>query len=334
MPRIILRTLLKMLLVTLGVFVAGVAGLALWAGSEIASPERRGLQDYHREFLDNPAAHGVGLASFALKDGTPCVMCAPHPGGKPGARGVKVREQLVQRGITLAEPGKITGTLVLAHGRRGRKEDYLLIAERLCAAGFRCLMPDLPAHGDHPAAHAGYGVLETELPARVLTEAAERFGFEPRPAGLLGISMGGSVVVHSAAQADAPWRALVVIASFDSFTAVVEHQTSKLFGGWSGPAWARMAGAVYRMRSGVALTDIQPGRKAASLGMPALIGDARDDRLVPMSAGRRLFDALPAGIEKKWIEIPGADHDNVLITDFPIYAEVAEWMLRHVSAAE
>jgi hypothetical protein len=34
----------------------------------------------------------------------------------------------------------------------------------------------------------------------------------------------------------------------------------------------------------------------------------------------------------KWIEVPGADHDNVLITTYPIYAGIAGWMLRHVVA--
>jgi hypothetical protein len=37
-------------------------------------------------------------------------------------------------------------------------------------------------------------------------------------------------------------------------------------------------------------------------------------------------------LETQWIEIPGADHDNVLITDFPIYAAIAEWMFKHVAA--
>ena len=34
----------------------------------------------------------------------------------------------------------------------------LLVAERFCAAAFRCLMMDLPPHGDHPAEVATYGL--------------------------------------------------------------------------------------------------------------------------------------------------------------------------------
>lgn len=66
------------------------------------------------------------------------------------------------------------------------------------------------------------------------------------------------------------------------------------------------------------------------LKCPTLIAHGSSDRVIPIGYGRPLYEALPPAVEKRWIEIPGADHDNVLITDFPIYAEMAEWMLRHV----
>jgi pimeloyl-ACP methyl ester carboxylesterase len=64
---------------------------------------------------------------------------------------------------------------------------------------------------------------------------------------------------------------------------------------------------------------------------PTLMAHGTSDSVIPITLGRRLHDALPAGLETEWIEIPQADHDNVLITDFPIYARMAEWMLRHVA---
>lgn len=67
------------------------------------------------------------------------------------------------------------------------------------------------------------------------------------------------------------------------------------------------------------------------LKCPVFLAHGTSDRVIPVECGRRLYAALPPGIEKRWVEIPGADHDNVLITDFPIYAEMAEWMLRHVA---
>lgn len=330
-PVSFIRRNLRKILISGGIFtLVAAAFLVVWAGSEIAAPSRRPVMDYHREFLANPSAHGFTIDHFTTADGTPCLVCTPDPSGKLGERGSKIRQQLSARGLKLEPAGRVRGTLLLIHGRRGRKEDYLPIAERLCATGFRCLIPDMPAHGDHPARLATYGIREATLPARVLTEAATRFDFEPKPAGLLGMSMGGSVAVHAASIPDAPWQALVIVSSFDSFPFVIESQASRYIGSTLGPVWAKATDWIYQWKSGISIVDIQPHLHAASIRIPTLVAHGTSDRVIDISSGRRLFDAFPIGTPKKWIEIPGADHDNVLITAYPIYADIAEWMLRHV----
>jgi pimeloyl-ACP methyl ester carboxylesterase len=319
----------KITVATLVILLLAVSGLVFWSGSEVASPPRRPLMDYHREFLSSPSAHGIRIDEFTASDGTPCLFVTPDSSGSLGERGTKIRSQLAERGLKLPPAGSIAGTLVLTHGRKGRKEDYLSIAERLCACGFRCVIPDLPGHGDHPVNLATYGVREAGLPARVLDEAARKFGFDSQPAGLMGMSMGGAVAVHAAGLPDSPWKALVVISSFDSFPAVIEGQATSHAGGILGPLWADATDAVYHWKSGISIHEIQPRLHAASIHMPTLIAHGTADPVVQMAAGRHLFDAFPDNT-KKWLEIPGAGHDNVLITAFPIYAEIAEWMIRNV----
>lgn len=307
-----------------------MSALVIWAGSEIASPPRRAVMDYHREILAAPAAHGISLQSFIASDGTPTLVVMPDPSGNLGKRGTIIRQQLTERGVSLSPAGSIAATLVLCHGRRGRKEDYLPIAERLCAVGFRCVIPDLPGHGDHPLKTATYGIAEAPLPARVLNEAAAKFSFDPQPAGLLGMSMGGSVAMHAADLPDAPWKALVILSSFDSFPVTIEGQASRHIGSILGPLWAEAAAISYQKKTGIALADIQPHLHAESIRIPTLIAHGSADSVLSMASGRRLFDALPEATVKQWVEIPGAGHDNVLITSYPIYADIAEWMLRHV----
>lgn len=311
-------------------FFAGL-GLSWWAASNIASPARRPLQDYHHEFIAAPAAHGVRLQRFTLADATPCLMVEPQASMALGPRGLRVREQLLAKTVSLAPPGEIVGTLVLVHGRKGRKEDYLLIAERFCAVGFRCLIPDLPGHGDHPQSIARYGTAEAALPDQILADASVRFAFDPQPAGLMGMSMGGSVALHAAAKRAAPWKALAIVSSFDALRPVIVQQASTLSGAWLGGLWAHSTGWFYSSRTGQSLADVHPAALAATLSMPTLIAHGTKDRVISIDAGRRLYQALPATLPKQWVEIPGADHDNVLITDFPIYATLAEWMLRHVA---
>jgi len=300
------------------------------AAGQLAHPSRRPLQDYHREFLADPAAHGVVLKSFECADGTPSLLCEPMPGGVLGKRGRVVREQLMQKKVKLPAAGGIIGNVVLVHGRRGRKEDYLLIAERFCAVGFRCILFDLPAHGDNPGDTACYGVREARLPAAVLKEAVAKFGFAEQPAGIMGISMGGAVSIRSAAAPDAPWKAAIFVSTFDTLEHVVSYQASQIAGEWPGSVWSRITGWFYRQKTGVDIGDINSIALVPEIRWPVMVAHGTADHVVPAECGRRLYAALSAGIEKRWVEIPGADHDNVLITDFPIYAEMAEWLLRHV----
>jgi pimeloyl-ACP methyl ester carboxylesterase len=306
----------------------GVVAAIWWAGNELASPGRRPLQDYHREFLADPAAHGVTVQPFTATDGTPCLLMEPLSDGRLGQRGAKIREQL--QDLALPPPGQVIGTLVLVHGRKGRKEDYLLIGERLCAAGFRCLLPDMPAHGEHPAEFITFGLKEAGLPASLLADATQRFQLPPQPAGLLGMSMGGAVSMHAAALPNRPWKALVIISSFDRLETAIQKNVSDRVGTLLGSLWRHAAGRSYEWKTGLPLNRILSDLPAAILTLPTLITHGTADRVIPLESGRRLYDALPEGLEKQWIEVPGADHHNVLITDFPIYATIARWMLEHV----
>ena len=147
---------------------------------------------------------------------------------------------------------------------------------------------------------------------------------------LLGMSMGGSVSVHAAGRPAAPWKALAVICSFDSFPKVIESQASRYLSPALGPWWAQATDIVYHWKTGIHLSDIQPRRHAASVTIPTLIAHGTNDRVSSITCGKCLYDSLPAAIPKHWLEIPGAGHDNVLTTAYPIYADLTEWMLQHV----
>lgn len=304
------------------------AALIAWAGDQLASPPRRTLMDYHGEILDDPAARGMSIDRFTASDGTPCLICTPS--GVPGTRGTTLRRQLEERNLPLHSFGTVTGNLVLLHGRTGRKEDFLPVAERFCAAGFRCIIPDLPGHGEHPTKVITYGVREAVLPERVLDEAAGKLGFNKHPCGLVGMSMGGSVAVHAAARPGAPWKSLVVIASFDALESAVSNQATRRVGQTISAPWIKGVAMVYESQAGIPLASIRPCEQAGNILIPTMVAHGTKDTIIPMASGRALHDALTSCKERQWIEVPGADHDNVLITSHPIYADTAGWLLRHL----
>ena len=298
-----------------------------WAAGEILMPARRSLESWHRDYLDDSVTHGLRVRAFRISDGTPGLLCEPY--GLPGERGKLVRQQLSSRGIKLSRFGHVCGTVVLVHGRRCRKEDMLPIAERFCAAGLRCLIPDLPGHGGHPDAICTYGIAEAELPARVLREASKQFGFSTQRACLWGVSMGGAVSLASAARDDAPWSSVVLVSTFTKLEEVIEAQAYRRAGALIAPVWMKGVSLAFRGRAGHALAEVDSLAHAARVHYPVLIAHGTADSLIPWQSGRTLHAALPPALPKRWVDVPGADHANVMSTRFPLMAACAEWFLRH-----
>lgn len=300
---------------------------------EITQPPRRALQAYHRDILDDPARHAIQIGRFTASDGTPVLVCTANGAPKPKSRGQILRDQLAADGRVHAGPGEILGTLVLIHGRRGRKEDLLPMAERFCAVGFRCLIPDLPAHGDHPEKLATYGVREAGIPSLVLREAAAKYQFPITPTALLGMSMGGSVAIHAAARPDSTWSALVILQSFDRLAPVIQAQCDARLGSVCGPLLFRPLANGFHCRTGTSIHAVDPAEQLRGCRIPTLIVHGTDDRTIPLSAGKRLFAQIEPSIQKQWIEVPTATHENLLITPHPVYAALASWFLDHLAPA-
>lgn len=317
--------LFRRLLVSFLLIVAVAFGCLTWlASSRLICPRRQVIQDYHREILDKPTDHGMRIEAFTVGE-APCLMCEPVVQPGAAAKGNKLRTQLQAGGSTIAPWGTIRGTLVLLHGHNGSKEDHLPVAERFCAAGFRCLLVDLPGHGQHPATFASFGVHEATLPREVLQAAAKRFQFSPVPAGLFGISQGGAIVLQAAARGDESWFAVAELSSFASLDRVIDHQASEYFGFLAPLAKATVTRLV-QQRAGYVPAQVRPIDAAARLSIPVLIGHGDADAFVTPEQAQELFQAVPS-TRKQFLGIPGAGHGNVLVTDAPVYATVSQFFL-------
>lgn len=315
--------------------LAGAAFLVLcWlASSRLICPSRRLLQDYHQEILSNARAHGMAIQQRTLTDGswngTPCLICEPL--AEPGAaeKGNKLRAELAAQKLSVPPWGQISGTIILLHGHTGRKEDHLAVAERFCAAGFRCISIDLPGHGDHPAPFASFGFREAGLPLGALKEISRALHFDPTPAFLFGISQGGAIALQAAAADPSAWSAVAELSSFAELDGVISNQAARLFGPLRVPA-RNIVTHLVQWRAGYDPVVVRPVNAAAKLdAIPVLIGHGNEDTFVPPEHVRRLLAVVPSA-RKQFLEIAGAGHHTVLITAQPVYAALAKFFLEAV----
>jgi len=319
----IMKRLRSMVFFLLSVFILAFLGVD-WMADKLIKPPRRDLQDYHREILANARDHGMRIEAFDVR-GTPCLLCEPLADPGAAVKGNKLRSELLAQGLALAPWGEIKATLVLMHGHKGRKEDHLPVAERFCAAGFRCLLIDLPGHGQNPQTFASFGKTECVLPDHVLDAASRQFDFTPQPAGLFGISQGGAIALQAAALNEKQWFAVAELAGFASLDQVITRQAKSLFGPLASAADWSVASLV-EQRAGFAPRDIRPVDAAAKLTLPVLIGHGDADDFVTPDQAKALFAAVPS-TRKQFLNVPGAGHSNVLVTTAPVYATLSRFFL-------
>lgn len=318
------------------VMLAGLYGISHMAvvgmADRLVGPPRWPIQDYHKEWLEQSVAHGIRIERLSCLGGdAPCLLVTPRSSGIPSERGAIIRHQLAGLGHTLAPLGEVRGTLVLLHGRRGRKEDLLPVAERFCAAGFRCVLPDLPAHGENATGvvHYGAGTREAEFARRILADVIEARGQSHLPVGIWGISMGGAFAAKALSADPDLWKCAVIVSSFDSMAKVIRDQSDSK--AWIiGPVFSSAFQHTLRTRHDFDPSAVEPVEWIADARVPVLVAHGTVDSLFPLEHGRALYDALP-GRSKRWVEVEGGDHDDVLITPMALYATMAAWYLEHLA---
>ena len=306
-----------------------IAIVSLWSiAGQLVSPDRRPLQDYHKDWINHPSVHGIRLQSSMCDNGAvPCIFVSPSIESGPGKRGAIIRKQLGDQGIRLLPFGKTQGILLLLHGRNGRKEDLLPVAERFTAIGFKCVIPDLPAHGDSPSAHVYFSTthFEQTIAENVLEDARNFFSDRYSPASIWGLSMGGAYAVNAVSRHPSTWHSMIIVSSFDSLEGVVQDKLSMLPALISSPILKLYTQMIY-VRSGLVLNTVQPIQWAENISVPVMIAHGDRDQLISPSRGKRLLKSFRSQ-KKCWVDVPGADHNNILVTDMPLYARMGEWLI-------
>lgn len=310
------------------ILLLAIVALAVigWIGSShLISPPRRALQDYHRERLDDPAAFGLRITSYTGPGGSPCLLIEPRPGGSKSQRSREIRKALPQ----LPPWGEIRGTIVMLNGHGGRKEDHLPVCERFCAAGFRCLTPELPGHGDHPSATASFGKQESAWIEACVDDLHDRFALRPQPVFLYGVSQGGAIALQTAAANPSRWAGVISTASFASLDDVIVRSAAEICPRLAplAPLGSASVGACAWLRAGFLPSEISPARAARQLTMPVMLVHGTQDDLIPYEHAEEIYSQI-SSTRKLLRPVDGADHGRVLATDSSrLFAEMAAFLI-------
>ena len=71
--------------------------------------------------------------------------------------------------------------------------------------------------------------------------------------------------------------------------------------------------------------DRQPVEVLAGFRGPLLIVHGKQDRTIPIALGRAMYDAAGSR-DKHWCPVPGADHNNLLVSEPPVAGALADFM--------
>jgi len=215
-----------------------------------------------------------------------------------------LRENLILRGF---KPKKINSLIaILLHGKNGRKEDLLPLAERFIAMGFIVIAPDLPAHGNNSNKRLSYNNIFIDS---ILNDAKKYINLDKKIA-IWGFSLGGAYAILNVANSKYNFSSIAVVSTFDSLENVIKDKTNTLFGTTFGDFLANSFISTAKLIYNSDLTKIDITKYAKKIKIPVLIIHGTQDRVIKYKRAKNLFRKF--GSKDKYIILDNSNHYTIL----------------------
>jgi alpha-beta hydrolase superfamily lysophospholipase len=331
------HTFRGMIWVLSAIFCLGVITfLALsWIGSDqFITPTRRPLEPRHLEVLARPADFGFDLEAFPVTthDGFELAALLATPAKAPGIATKTRRMAHRLHQAVPYRPADSPGTVIFLHGRGGRKEDMLSLAERWVAAGYCCLVYDARAHGKSGGRFCTFGEKEVRDLTSVLNsgnELLQKRGFPTGEICAVGISLGASVILQSLPE-ETRIVVAVAVAPFSELSPIVFRAARRTLSPHLPDSLIHASLQLGGMRADFDPSRISPLRQIAVTMTPVFFAHGALDEVIPFSHSEALFSAAP---EPKSLRIiPTAYHYNILAEGGDdLYQEMIEFCLNPAS---
>jgi alpha-beta hydrolase superfamily lysophospholipase len=315
----------KLLLLIVLFLLISFLGVVFYNQQQLMHPKRRALQPYHYEWLNHPKQHSMKIIK---SEGSPEILIVKYdPTVVLSQRSKKIKEELTVLGydeLVLRD----NGILIMFHGRHGRKEDLLPVAERYIIAGYTCVLVDIPAHGENFGASSlseGYFLYD-----KILNSIQNEVNLKGKSIYLWGISLGGKYAIDSAQPTKrmfAKPKALVLLSTFDNLSYVVKEKSLNVFGTYLGKALYGGLRLSLQVFYDFELEKVDSATNATRVKIPLFMLHGKKDKLIGYKHGENLFNHFPTKEKEFHLDEKG-NHHNILITDYPFYLKSIEFLLR------
>ncbi|MGH8016989.1 MAG: alpha/beta hydrolase [Opitutaceae bacterium] len=216
------------------------------------------------------------------------------------------------------------GLIVILHGFGCGKEQMLPWAFELASAGYRVAMVDLRGHGRSTGNWVGFGALEKEDLKQVL-DTIESRSERSLPVGVLGVSYGGAVALHFAAE-DPRVRTVVALAPFASAAGAIKELARALFPDYAAKISERTfrnAFSIGAAKGSFVWKETNTTRSVAALHRPVFLIHGSKDTWISPENSRRLYREAETG--SRLLMVPGETHVSLPLCMDEISGEVRSW---------
>ena len=215
----------------------------------------------------------------------------------------------------LADPSR--PWVLLCHGVGSNRSDLLDIAVGLHKARFNLLLFDFRGHGGSAGRVTSFGWQEQRDLEGALAFLGQQPDTPPRPYGVYGISMGGSVALMVAAQ-DERIGAVAVDSPYTNLEESIGRHLALLYPVIPRIPFLWFVLSTYRLRFGVWPRQVSPLESANQLGSrPLLLIQGAQDPRMPLEGAKQLL-AGARGPKELWVA-EGAGHLEAFAIDPEVY---------------
>lgn len=241
----------------------------------------------------------------------------------------KMEKRLAVSGI--ADHPNPRGTIILLHGRGGRKEDLFSVVQRFAAANYRYIIYDTRSHGKSEGDFCTFGIEEVgDLTTLInfFEDHLQARGTSLGSVGGFGNSLGGSVVLQSL-DSEPRIKAAVAVAPFAELLDIVissgHRKVHPAIPDWLFHLAMRIGGA----RADFDPYSISPLRETTGTTNPLFIAHGTLNEVIPIDHSKRLFKSSNSP-DKVWREVHSGYLDNVLAEGGDdLYEEMIHFYLKH-----